>query len=437
MTDNDFDNALVERLRAYESRVAGAPVPGLDEAPVESRRSRLGWTFVVAAGGVAAGFALALALNARIAPPVGQPSTSPTPTLEAPESGAPSPVATEPAEATSPPSEPAGLLAVSRDGNVHLIRGDGTSVRQLTDDPNSGEAPVAWLLDGSALVYAVTANDNPYSSTLWLVSADGSQSSELGVVHPIYGAPTRSPDGTRIAFGGDGGPSGGIQVLDLADGSLNALTDDGGTAPIWSPDGALIAYNGAQPDGTGIDVHVVPADGSGESVALAPHSSQDGVIRWVAVGGELKIVFESWRDTNETKFAARPWVMNADGTDVQLLSDSGLDPALANRQPEWLVSPNGEWVVVAEPTGAIVGLGPNAEDARALPETQGWAMDELSPTFSPDGSFLAYSHAVAGVEPRHVVAVVVLDESDPEELEPEIITPEGVSDSAPAWQPVP
>ena len=81
MTDHDLDSALVERLRAYESRVAGAPVPGLDGVPAARRPSRLGWTVVVAAGGVAAGFALALALNARIEPPVGQPSTSPTPTL--------------------------------------------------------------------------------------------------------------------------------------------------------------------------------------------------------------------------------------------------------------------------------------------------------------------------------------------------------------------
>ena len=100
------------------------------------------------------------------------------------------------------------------------------------------------------------------------------------------------------------------------------------------------------------------------------------------------------------------------------------------------MSPDGEWVVVAEPTGAIVGRGLNAEDARALPETQGWTLVELSPTFSPDGRFLAYSHAVAGTEPTHVIAVVVLDEADPEELEPEILTTEGVSESAPAWRPV-
>ncbi len=389
---------------------------------------------VVAAGGVAAGFALALALNARIEPPVGQPSTSPTPTLEAPESGAPSPVATEPAEATAPP-QATGTLAISREDDVVLIRPDGTEVAQLATDPDLIEAPVAWLLDGSALVVAATSYDNPYSTTLLLISADGAESTELGVVHPIYSASTRSPDGTRIAFGGDGGPSGGIQVLDLADGSLNALTDDGGTAPMWSPDGSLIAYTNAA-GGTGADIYVVPTDGSEGAVALAPHPSQDGVIRWADVDGELKIVFESWRDTDESKFAARPWVMNADGTEVQLLSESGLDPALANRVPERLVSPDGEWVVVAEPTGAIVGRGLNAEDARALPETQGWTLVELSPTFSPDGRFLAYSHAVAGTEPTHVIAVVVLDEADPEELEPEILTTEGVSESAPAWRPV-
>jgi Tol biopolymer transport system component len=433
MTDNDHDRSVAERLRAYESRVAAAPVPGLHEAPAGRRGSRLAWTLVVAAGGAAAGFALALALNARIGPPVGQPSSSPTPTLEAPASGAPSPVATEPAEA-SPPPQPTGTLAISRDGDVVLVRPDGSTVAQLTDDTGSSEAPVAWLLDGSALVVAVTADGNPYSSTLWLVSADGFQSTELGVVHPVYGASVWSPDGTRMAFGGDGSPASGIKVLDLADGTLISLTDDGGTAPLWSPDGTLIAYNGA--DGSGTDIHVVPVDG-GEPVALAPDPAQDQVIRWVTADDGLKIVFESWRDTDESKFAARPWVMNADGTQVELLSESDLDIDLATREPSSLASADGEWIVTVHPTGAFVGRDPVAGDERLLPETQGWDIAELSPTFSPDGRYLAYSHAAGGEEPSYVIAVVLLTPDDPQPIEPDILTAEGVSERAPAWRPVP
>jgi Tol biopolymer transport system component len=388
---------------------------------------------VVAVGGAAAGFALALALNARIGPSIGQPSTSPSPTVQASESGAPSPMPTEPAEA-SPPEAPAGLLAVSRDGDVHLITREGDSVRQLTDDPDSVEAPVAWLLDGSALVYSVTANDNPYSSTLRLVAAvGGEEPTDLGVVHPVYGAPARSPDGTRIAFGGDGAQASGIKVLDLSDGRLSALTDDGGTAPVWSPDGTLIAYNAA--DGSGTDVHAVPSTG-GESVALAPHQAQDQVIRWIPTDDGLKVVFESWRDTDETKFAARPWVVNVDGTGVQLLEESDLDMDLANREPPSMVSPDGEWIVTAYPTGVFVGHDPVAGDERLLPGTQGWDLTSVSPTFSADGMSMAYAHVADGEEPRYVVAVVALTPDDPEPLEPEIITPEGVADSAPAWQPV-
>jgi len=434
MTDHDFDRSVAERIRAYEARVAGASVPGVDEPPPAPRSSRLAWTLVVAAGGVAAGFALALALNARIGPPVGQPTSSPTPTLEVSESGSPSPLPSEPAAATAPP-QATGTLAVSRDGDVVLIRPDGTTVQQLTDDTGATEVPVAWLLDGSALVVAVTADDNPYSSMLRLVSADGSESTELGVVHPVYGAPSTSPDGQRIAFGGDGGASGGIQVLDLADGNLHVMTDDGGTAPLWSPDGELIAYNAA--DGSGTDVHVVAADGSGPPAALAPDPAQDHVIRWVVSDGNLKIVFESWRGTDETKFAARPWVMNADGTEIQLLEESGLDMDLANREPPSVTSPDGEWFLTVHPTGAFVGRDPVAGDERLLPDTQGWDVAGLSPTFSPDGRFLAYSHAAGGEEPRYVVAIVVLTPDDPKPIEPEIITTGAVSESSPAWRPVP
>ena len=433
MTDNDLDRSIAERLRAYESRVAGAPVPGLEGEPAGRRSSRLAWTLVVAAAGAAAGFALALVLNAQIVPPIGQPSSSPTPTLEAPESGAPSPVATEPPLASAPP-QPTGTLAISRDGDVVLIHPNGSLVAQLTDDSGSAEAPVAWLLDGSALVVAVTADDNPYSSTLRLVSADGSESTELGVVHPVYGASVWSPDGRLMAFGGDGSPESGIKVLDLSVGTLTALTDDGGTAPLWSPDGSRIAYNAA--DGSGTDIHVVPVEG-GEPVALAPDTAQDQVVRWVDVDGRLKIVFESWRDTDETKFAARPWVMNADGTQVELLSESGLDMDLATREPQSLTSPDGEWVVTVHPTGAFVGRDPVAGDERLLPETQGWSLAELSPTFSPDGSYLAYAHAAGGEDPRYVIAFVPLTPGDTERIETDTLTADGVSERAPAWRPVP
>ncbi|HEX6128569.1 MAG TPA: hypothetical protein VF071_06070 [Candidatus Limnocylindria bacterium] len=433
MTDNEFDRTITERLRAYESRVSGASVPELEPAGGRRGASRLAWMGLVAAGGAAAGFALALALNARIGPPVGQPSSSPTPSAQATESGAPSPMPTQPAEPTSPPAAPAGLLAVSRDGDVHLITWEGDSVRQLTDDPDSGEAPVAWLLDGSALVYAVTANDNPYSSTLRVVAAVGGEPTDLGVVHPVYGAPAWSPDGTRIAFGGDGAESSGIKVLDLSDGSLATLTEDGGTSPLWSPDGSLIAYTAS--DGLGHDIHLVQADG-GEPEVLAPHPSTDQLVRWVEIDGELKLVFESWRDTDETKFAARPWVVNVDGTELQLLSESGLDMDLANHEPLSVPSRDGAWVATALATGVFVGQDPVAGDARLLPGTQGWDLASVSPTFSADGTFMAYAHVADGEEPRYVVAIVVLTPDDPEPLEPEIITPEGSSDSAPAWQPV-
>ena len=130
--------------------------------------------------------------------------------------------------------------------------------------------------------------------------------------------------------------------------------------------------------------------------------------------------------------------MNADGTEVQLLSESGLDLDLANHEPPSMTSPDGTWILTVHPTGAYLGRDPVAGDEllRLLPETRGWGIGELSPTFSPDGRFLAYSLAAGGQEPSYVVAIVVLTPDDLGPLEPEIITPEGVSDSAPAWQPV-
>lgn len=443
---DDFDRSLTERLRAHEARVPGAAAPSLATiGSGSSRRLRTawGWGALVATGGVAAGLILVLILAGRPSPPTGQESPTPQPTASASETPVPS-ASTVPSPLSL--SSLAGLIAFERDGDVYTMRPDGRDVTRLTNDPASRSGPVAWLTDGSRLVIARSDNvgdpNAAYSATLTLVMPDGTDAVDLGIVHPAYAPPTNSPDGTMIAFGGDGGNGTGIAVLDLVDGTFTQLTTDGGhgsdadSGPLWSPDGTHIAYQ--RFDGTtNNDVRVVALDGS-PPVTLAPDPSTDYPIRWTDAGGTLKLVFGSWRGIDANGSSARPWVVNADGTDVQLLADSGLDPALAEEIPVTRVSPDGRWVAFAcigvpdADAGLCLRAADGTDSIRVFEPGMGAGdVGSFSPTWSPDGGYLAYA-VIAGRGQPSIIKIVFLAGG-----EPVPITAPGAWDSAPIWQPVP
>jgi dipeptidyl aminopeptidase/acylaminoacyl peptidase len=420
MTDHDdFDRALSERLRAYEARLPGGNAPDLatiGSGPLRERAA-WGWGAWVATGGVAAGLLLVLFLGGRLQPPTGQATATPQPTSSASATVAPS--------ASIVPSPPslsslAGLIAFSRDGDVYTMRPDGSEATQLTTTTDATELPIAWLADGSRLVIQSTANDNPYSSTMSLLMPDGT-ADEFGVVHPIYSSPMYSPDGTKIAFGGDGTTGSGISILDLESGTLGQLTTDGGHGTLWSPDGTRIAYTFFNTSNSSNDVGVVGLDGY--PMALAPHPTQDGPIRWAVVDGTLKVVFDSQRDTDQTKFSARPWVVNADGTGLQLLADSGLDPSLGEHASPTRTSADGTWVA-STCDGGLCLTRTDGSDNLVFEGLAGWDLWTFSPSWSPDLAHLAY----AGPEG---IQIVFLPNG-----ESVTISPAGMSDSAAVWRPV-
>ena len=432
MTDHDdFDRSLSERLQAYEGRVPGGAAPDLATIGAGSARARpaWGWGALVAAGGAAAGLLLVLFLGGRLQPPTGQATATPQPTSSASGSVAPSA-----SVVPSPPSLSSlqGLIAFSRDGDVYTMRPDGSAATRLTDDPTSGSGPIAWLTDGTRLVIArsdnVTDPNAPYPLTLTLVLPDGTDPIELGIVSQQYGPLSYSPDGTRIAFGGNGEPgSQGIVVLDLARGTLTQVSADGGHGQFWSPDGMRIAYQAF--DGTSNDVRVVALDGS-PPVTLAPDPSEDSPIRWTDVDGTLKLVFNSWRGTDQSKFAARPWVVNADGTDVQLLAESGLSTLLANHVPPSGTSPDGRWVTSSCDGRLCVTATDASRPAIVIPSGMISDMGMSSQSFSPDSAFFIYAAAV-GIDQGSYINVLFLPDGDPIA----ITAPES-DDTTPFWQPV-
>jgi Tol biopolymer transport system component len=233
--------------------------------------------------------------------------------------------------------------------NLAVIDADGTGETLLTRTFSVSEGQPAWSPDGTKLLYRRTPQ-NPLvqNADSWVLDiADSAADPAHPVTRPVLlrtgdeRYPSYSPDGTQIAFRGDldlAEPSGDEEIYVMnADGTnVRQLTSnaDFDSAPSWSSDGKQIVFERA-PAGTFTpgteaqekDVYVMRADGTHvqrltDSPGLdeGPEFSPDAT----------KIVFSSARDGQQELY-----VMDADGTNPRRLTDN---PA-RDESPDWQALP--------------------------------------------------------------------------------------------------
>jgi TolB protein len=196
-----------------------------------------------------------------------------------------------------------------------VTRIDGSRTEQLTNLPNQVSSP-AVSPDGRFVVFHQL-------SRLWLydVAADSAWQFTFG---PATDANARwSPDGTRLVYGS--GRFASPRTYDLcirpvAGGEANCLMgpdeyDDDGAD--WSPDGSEIVWR-RELDGRS-DLWIMNADGSNQQLLL-DHSDFDTMPRWSPDG--RYILFRSFRYGPPSLFILE----RATGIVTPVLGDS-LDPA--------------------------------------------------------------------------------------------------------------
>lgn len=202
-----------------------------------------------------------------------------------------------------------GLIAYERDGDVILAKADGSDQIVLASGPTYGFAP-AWSHDGSRLAYWSAAGwDKP--ATLTVVRADGSGSVEVtsGVIAPSYRI-SWSPDGRRLAFSAQIGAVNRIMIAELGRTGATLVGDATvqGTNPVWSPDGATLAFTGGSTY-QDIAIYRVGDDGSAMTrLTTVSDTAEVGDYDWSPDGNWLLFTAGSFAHHDV-------WVVASDGSD--------------------------------------------------------------------------------------------------------------------------
>jgi serine/threonine protein kinase len=191
------------------------------------------------------------------------------------------------------------------------------------------------------LVYRKSGGDSGLLTVAWLDGAGKTQ--PLPAKPAVYGRPTLSPDGQRLALEVTEGSGTDIWVYDWQRDTMTRLTfDSKALAPVWTPDGRYIVF-GAVGEG----MSATRSDGAGKPQPLI-----------------------------QSKNIQFPWSFTQDGKRM----------AFAESDPKTSLD---LWTVPLESDGAGLRAG-KPEVFLQTPAR------ELNPVFSPDGQWLAYMSNESG-----------------------------------------
>ena len=125
----------------------------------------------------------------------------------------------------------------ANDEDLYVMAADGSGVMRLTDDPAYEYAP-AWSPDGSRIAFIRDGN-------VWVMRSDGTDARQL-TSGLLADAPTWTPDGRRIAFVVT---SGGVMTADENRRFLWLVDADGANLSRFELDVFLIARPASRPHG--------------------------------------------------------------------------------------------------------------------------------------------------------------------------------------------
>jgi TolB protein len=212
---------------------------------------------------------------------------------------------------------------------------------------------------------------------IWVVDSDGEGATPLTEPGTPL-SPAWHPNGRMIAFATY--VPAGISVLDLGGGRARTVVGGQGVyiSPVFTPDGSSVVY--AHGTDNGVDLYTAPVSGGGGR-RLSVGRGSDNVSPSFSPDGR-RIAFMSGR-------AGHPeiYTMDADGTDVDLLTPLDFGENAYRASPDW--SPDGRHVAFQSQIARTFQiLTINLRD-RSLKQLTSDGRNE-DPSWAPDGRHLTF-----------------------------------------------
>lgn len=225
--------------------------------------------------------------------------------------------------------------------SLWVMRGDGSQKRKVFESEgrglNDGKVRMglagafqpSWSPDGEWLAFGLGYwffERNTMAAALWRVRSDGSGAEQLTDGTVNAGFPAYSGDGKEIAYRVWGKDERGLRILNLETRKIRVLTTGQDNMPGWSPDGQRIVFTRKRED-SNYDIYTIRPDGT-DLFRCTDHGSSDGHAVWSADGRILwsgsQHGFRDEAALYEQTFQqyGQIYVMNADGSNKRLLTDS-------------------------------------------------------------------------------------------------------------------
>ncbi len=291
-------------------------------------------------------------------------------------------------ETTPSPAVTLGRLAfvsfMNGDLEIDTINTDGTMLTRLTSETMLIMHP-AWSPDGEKIAFEACLGGNMSSDCpagtsfdIYVMDANGSDLTNITNDPSTDRSPSWSPSG-EIAFSSDRSGKDEIYVM-KDDGSVLTQITDGQTRnyePQWSPDGKWLAYHCTQELSTKICIQ--PAEGLDQVIMI------DGTVPvWspLKADGNQRLAFHCWSNGHSDICMARP-----DGSGLGNLTNSSADEI----SPSW--SPDGQWIAFQSNLYNDISIYKDCVDceSNSIPfRLTGGESIANWPVWSPDGTWIAY-----------------------------------------------
>lgn len=277
-----------------------------------------------------------------------------------------------------PPQSPQGMLYITLDeGTTHTMY--QLDVEQGTITSMSIDRAYDFTLspDGTTLAYSGSDGSNALIHVMTLDDFIPQPVSS----GPFDSDPQWSPDGRAIIFTRTRSPHSAVFIIDLETGEEQQLTPYGNDLEAeWSPDGSRIIFTTSRdgfqelytmlPDGTGLQRLTINEQQNDLQATFSPDGTRIAYMTNYSVGdgtGEI-------------------WLMNADGSNQQPLTQNNVD----DRLPVW--SPDSSMIAFittdSDRSGTNIYLyDVGTGEQRQLTREPGY---DHRPQWSPDGRWLVY-----------------------------------------------